>query len=310
MRISSLGRILSRTLLVGAPFATPACSSSSCPDNGVEPPPASKKTVDASFASGGPLDAAQCASVCEALDTGVITCVRTSPESVLCVTEPFPCEGRRPAGLKHPAATSRTGFERYLTEAARLEAASIDAFRILRCELRAHGAPRRLLRAASRAARDERRHARIAEALARRFGAAPEPVTVERRAVRSLEEIARENAVEGCVRETWGALVAERQSKLAAEPAVRAAMRRIARDELRHAELAWAVDAWLRTRLTLAARRRVCAARSAAVAELSREVVRAMPEAALHRLGVPCATESRALVAELDRVLWHGPGHA
>jgi hypothetical protein len=56
-----------------------------------------------------------------------------------------------------------------LAEAAWLEAASVDAFRVLRLELRAHSAPRRLLRAASRAARDERRHARAAGALARRF---------------------------------------------------------------------------------------------------------------------------------------------
>ena len=136
------------------------------------------------------------------------------------------------------------------------------------------------------------------------FGAPGRAVTVEPRPVRSLEAIARENAVEGCVRETWGALIAERQSRLAAEPAVRAAMRRIARDELRHAELAWAVDAWLRPRLSPDARRRVLAERSAAVKELSNEVSRALPETTGQRLGVPGALESRALVEELDRGLW------
>jgi hypothetical protein len=205
-------------------------------------------------------------------------------------------------------AVSRTGFERYLAESARLEAASIEAFRVLRRELAGYGAPRRLLRAASRAARDERRHARIAGALARRFGTVPDPVTVEPRPVRSLEAIARENAVEGCVRETWGAIMALRQSTHATEPAVRAAMRRIARDEVRHAELAWDVDAWLRPRLARAARRRVRDARTAAVAELSREVTHVLPGPARQMLGVPCATESLALVAELDRVLWLGRG--
>ena len=200
--------------------------------------------------------------------------------------------------------STRTGFLRHLAESARLEAASIEAFRVLRRELATHGAPRRLLRAASRAARDERRHARIAGALARRFGAAPAPVTVEPRPVRALEAIARENAVEGCVRETWGAIVALRQSTLATEPTVRAAMQRIARDEVRHAELAWAVDAWVRPRLARAARQRVREARSAAVAELSREVTHVLPGTERQRLGVPGATESLALVAELDRVLW------
>jgi hypothetical protein len=124
--------------------------------------------------------------------------------------------------------------------------------------------------------------------------------------VRALEAIARENAVEGCVRETWGAVVALRQSRLATEPSVRAAMRRIARDEVRHAELAWAVDAWVRPRLARAARKRVRDARSAAVAELSREVTHVLTGTARQRLGVPGATESLALVAELDRALWLG----
>lgn len=304
MRTTTLRRILNGALLVGAPFASLGCVTSSCPDNGVEPPPVQEMDVAAGDFGGGDLSAAECELLCNTLGDGVITCVRTAPESVLCVNHPSPCEGRRPAGLQDEVVSARSELGRYLGECARLEAASIEAFRVLRRELAAHGAPRRLLRAASRGARDERRHARIAGALARRFGAAPSPVTVEPRPVRSLEEIARENAVEGCVRETWGALLAERQSKLAAEPAVRAAMRRLARDELRHAELAWAVDAWLLPRLSLAARRRVRAARSAAVAELSNEVVHALPEATRHRLGVPSAAESRALIAELDRALW------
>jgi hypothetical protein len=306
MQAASLHRVLCRALVIGAPFGTLACSlsTSSCPDDGVEPPPANMMTIGAGDFGGGPLSAAQCEELCDLLDTGVITCVRTSPEAVLCITQPSPCEGRRPAGLRSDARSARTGVQRYLAECARLEAASIEAFRVLRRELAAHRAPRRLLRAASRAARDERRHARIADALARRFGAAPGPVTVEPRPVRSLEAIARENAVEGCVRETWGALVALRQSRLATAAPVRAAMRRIARDEVRHAELAWAVDAWLRPRLGRAAGKRVHDARAAAVAELSREVTHVLPAQARERLGVPCATESLALVAELERALW------
>ncbi len=308
MQTSSLRRVLSRALLLGAPFAALDCSTSSCPDNWVEPPPANMMEIGSGDYGGGPLDAAQCDEVCDLLDEGIITCVRTSPENVLCITPPFPCEGRRPAGLRDEAVSTRTGFERYLADSARLEAASIEAFRVLRRELVARRAPRRLLRAASRAARDERRHARIAGALARRFGAIAGPITIEPRPVRALEAIARENAVEGCVRETWGAIVALRQATLATEPTVRAAMRRIARDEVRHAALAWAVDAWVRPRLARAARQRVHDARSAAVAELSREVTHELPKAARQRLGVPGATESLAIVAELDRALWLGRG--
>ena len=86
-------------------------------------------------------------------------------------------------------------------------------------------------------------------ALARRFGGAVDAPRVAARAVRSLEELAVENAAEGCARETFGALVATWQARAAGNPLVRGVMARIARDETRHADLAWAVDGWARGRL-------------------------------------------------------------
>jgi hypothetical protein len=53
-----------------------------------------------------------------------------------------------------------TGLGAPYSEAAFLEAASVEAFRILRDELRCYGAPRSLVRAAARAGHDEVRHAR------------------------------------------------------------------------------------------------------------------------------------------------------
>jgi hypothetical protein len=160
-----------------------------------------------------------------------------------------------------------------------------------------------LLRAASRSARDERRHARIAKALARSFGVTVAPVEREVARARGVEALALENAVEGCVRETWGALVALRQATQASERTVRAAMGRIARDELRHAELAWSVDAWLRPRLTEPQRQRVRNARATAVAELARDAAWPLPDAERQRLGLPGAREASHLLAELDRSL-------
>ena len=58
------------------------------------------------------------------------------------------------------------------------------------------------------------------------------------RAPRRPVEIARENAEEGCVRETFGALLAAHQAAYACDPEVREVMTRIAGDELRHAALA------------------------------------------------------------------------
>ena len=77
--------------------------------------------------------------------------------------------GRRPDGLHEPALDGASEPSAvWLARAAHLEAASVEAFRRLRADLAAYGAPRRLLRGCSRAAADERRHARLAGAIARR----------------------------------------------------------------------------------------------------------------------------------------------
>jgi hypothetical protein len=302
---AAIRRALQRALLAGAPLALGSClvEKSSCPDNGHEPPEIEIQKVDPSLANGGALDRAQCDDVCSGSGDGVVTCVREAPDSVLCITHPFPCKGRRPSGLRDGAHRSQSGFARQLSDAAWLEAASVDAFRLLRRELRAHGAPRRLLRAASRSARDERRHARATRALARRFGVSVSPVERDASLARSLEELALENAVEGCVRETWGALVALRQGACASEPAVRDAMRRIAREEIRHAELAFRIDRWLAPRLNAEQARRVRDARRGAVAQLASEASQSLPRAERERLGLPSSHEAAVMLAELDRSL-------
>src|SRR5207244_7659366 len=120
-------------------------------------------------------------------------------------------------------------------EMARLEAASVVAFRTLARELAFHRAPKRLVRAAERAARDEIRHARAMTALARRHGVNVVIDDIPSPPIRDLESIARENAVEGCVHETWGALLAHHQAMTGADPLVRTVMARIARGEKQHA---------------------------------------------------------------------------
>jgi hypothetical protein len=82
--------------------------------------------------------------------------------------------------------------------------------------------------ASRRAARDEVRHARVMKKLARRAGGHVPGVQVQALHVRSLEEMALENVVEGCVRETFGAVVAMIQAERAGDARVRRAMRRIA----------------------------------------------------------------------------------
>jgi hypothetical protein len=222
------------------------------------------------------------------------------PLTLECATGLFACGtgiGRRPDGLVDCLPARRgDAIGSSLAEAARLEAASVYAFRRFGSELAAMRAPRALVRAAERAARDEVRHARVTARLARRRGAAPGPVVVERnRHPRSIEAFAIENAVEGCVRECFGALVATRQAAFARDPQLAQEMVRIARDETRHAALAWQVARWLTPRLRADSRRRVRDAMVDAIATLRREVATTPPEVATE-LGLPTGSEGVALV--------------
>ena len=203
-------------------------------------------------------------------------------------------------------ATGPGAAARFLAQAAYLEAAAVDAFETLARELEMHGAPQGLRAAARRAARDERRHARATKKLAERAGARVPAVKVEPPGVRSLEEMAIENAVEGCVRETFGAAVAMIQAEQAGDLDVRRAMKRIALDETRHAELSWAVAQWIEPQLDADARGRVCKARTRAVDALAREAAQEPEASLIGRLGIPKASQAVAVLDELRATLWSG----
>ena len=211
--------------------------------------------------------------------------------------------GRRPAGLHPSRPRAASPAAALLTQMAYLEAASVDAFERLASELAAHGAPAALRRRALRAARDERRHAGVMSALARRAGATVPVPRVAKVPRRSLEAIARENAVEGCVNETFSAALAAVQASCARDGRVRAAMRRIAADEARHAELAWSVATWIETRLDGAARERVTAARTKAARALVGASGRDVPPSAAYALGLPTALQARRMAQELMQSL-------
>ena len=213
----------------------------------------------------------------------------------------FPdCSGRLPFGYVPPSRAESLSLGAHFARMAALEDASVAAFRGLARELRALGAPRAIVRGCQRAARDEVRHARATTALARRHGVRARFATVARVSGRPLVAIAMENAVEGCVRETFGAVVARWQARTARDPVVRAVMVRIARDEARHASLAWAIDAWARPRLDRPARARVERARADAVRALSASKVD-LPSYA-DAVGLPAHAVQRALFAALGQL--------
>jgi rubrerythrin len=251
---------------------------------------------------------AECDELCGSDNKGCVPMVLDgNTPAVECTVTPDCSAGRRPRGLRRPkvAAPSRTAA--WLARAAHLEAASVHAFSSLAAELSRLGAPDTLTRRARTAASEEARHARVMGRLARRRGAPVPPVRLRPTRPRSAVAIAIENAVEGCVAETFAALLAHHQARAAQDPGVRRAMRRIADDETAHAALALDVDAWIACRLTPAERARVARAKQRAARRLV-DSWRADPQVA-GELGLPESLAGRALALALDTALgWSATG--
>jgi hypothetical protein len=237
------------------------------------------------------------------VDGGIMT-EPTGAVLIDCVTCPG-AAGRVPAGLARARrARAASALGEYFAVTTHLEAASVHAFRRLHGELAAHRAPARLLRAARRAQRDEVRHARLAGRMARRFGGAPVRPHVKPLAPRGLDVVAIENAVEGCVRETFGALVVSFQAANARDPEIARLMASIARDETRHAALSWAIARWAWRRLDAEARAALVAQCRGAIESLRRAADTGVADDLVVRAGLPNAEQHRALVGALEEQLW------
>ncbi len=215
--------------------------------------------------------------------------------------EIFYCEGRRPLG--HIAFAGRVrDLGEHFARCAHLEAASIVAFTQLAERLTGFGAPQNLVERCHHAAADEREHARQLTALAERLGASTPPALHEPRTP-GLFEVALDNAVEGCVHETWAALRAEVVSRRAQDPEVRSIYKKIAEDEARHAQLAWDLHRWLCDQLDSAERDQVEAARRRSLEALP-ELAARQSEFTPSQLGIPTSRASADLATTFrDRLL-------
>ncbi|MEA2751530.1 MAG: hypothetical protein QOI41_5673 [Myxococcales bacterium] len=244
----------------------------------------------------------------EACDAAI--CPRDSTTAPACVADAgdiqcvYCAAGRRPPGFVPTAAFDVAPLGSFFAHLAELEAASVDAFEILGGELAAHRAPPALVDRVHRAAADERRHARVTNALAKRHGGSAAVPVVLREATRDLEAMAIENATEGCVRETFGALAAMYQAEHAEDREIGDVMRRIAGDEIRHAALAWELASWFSSKLDAGARERVAQARAEAVAVLTKETSHELHADVVRFAGIPRASEAGRLVGGLRAAMW------
>lgn len=151
-----------------------------------------------------------------------------------------PLEGERAARLR----------DAWLADAA-MEHASVASFARLSLELVSLGAPPSLVRGAHEAALDEIEHARLAFDLAHAVDPRSQPMGPGAFAfagsagfATSIEALVASTVRDGCVGESFAALVAAESALLCTEPGARAVLSRIAEDERAHAAFAFRVVAW------------------------------------------------------------------
>ena len=221
----------------------------------------------------------------------------------------MPCVGRRPVGLSSEPMASLCPLGDYYASVAHLEGAAVLAFDVMARELKRFGAPYDLQLRARRARADEERHHRLMAAFARREGGVVPCVRAVVQGERSLLAAALENAVEGCVREAWGALSAHYQAATAADPEARQLWHGVAIDESEHAELSLALHDWFMLQLTLEEQELVETAMQRARLELRVELTSGhTPHAVVaSRAGVPRPAHAAALFSELEQQVLSTP---
>jgi hypothetical protein len=227
------------------------------------------------------------------VEAGSVPDASTVVECVSCTAG-----GRRPRGLRDAHVKRCSPLGDYFATLAHLESASVRAFRDVEASLVMFGAPSRLVRAARRAQIDERHHARSVSRLARRFGGAPPRPRVRVARPPSLVDLLEDDAVEGCAKETFGALVTAWQGERASDWRVKRTMARIAVDEIRHAALAWEILRWGLPRVSRREQSRILGKLDAALASIAGATYR-VDDAVQRVAGHPAPADAHRLARGL-----------
>jgi hypothetical protein len=227
-------------------------------------------------------------------------CVPLSPRRPFLVGASLRSANTRPrrdwapamAGVATLDARTRARLAQVWLADALEEHASVAAFARFTMLLLSVGAPPELAVLSQRASIDEVRHAELCFALSARYaGRAQGPTALSLDGAlgpMSLAEIAALTAQEGCVGETLGAALAHEQRSHATDPEALRVLSRIARDEERHAALAWRFTRW-------------------AVLQGGDEVRRAVARAAEVAIRGTLATPTR-IYDDVDPAAWHAHG--
>lgn len=235
--------------------------------------------------------------LCQSVEYAEISCSThlggTAPYSI----DNCPVAGRRPPQMQQATDDIlMIGEGGWWSQVCHLEQAAVHAFVHLSRELRALDAPEALVSTAVQAAREEVEHVHLTRAMATRHGAEVPDAVCPETALRSLFEIALDNAAEGCIREAFAALQTRWQARHVDDANAASVLERIGLDETGHGEFSWQLHDWCMSRLGPDERAQVLKAQQDALEELraSAQHVVAYPG-----LGLPDAEAQRELVEVL-----------
>ena len=224
-------------------------------------------------------------------------------------TCPRPVPGRMPNGLVRgnspatPQASVNT-LGQYLSDMATMETAAITAFYYLSKELEAYHAPQGLIDRAKQAVIEESRLAEMASLLAASYDGVAAEVTVDEFSLRPLYDIALENAVEGCINETFAAACGLWQSEQAQLDTFREVIAHITDEELGHAELSWDIHQWIMPQLSEAEQRRIQQAQVEAIENLLFEFKQESDPVLQAAFGLPSKQDAAVLFKQLKNSVW------
>ena len=166
--------------------------------------------------------------------------------------------------VDHLSESERAELAQHWTHMGQMEHASIAAFARFSLQLLSLGAPPDLVEACTQALADETAHTKLCFDLASAYAGraiGPGPLDVSGSLLgSSLVDIVDLVIAEGCFGETSAALEALEAAECATDPVVSAAYAQIARDEQRHAELAFRFVRWALQRGGAAVKARIAQA--------------------------------------------------
>ncbi|MGB1311178.1 MAG: hypothetical protein ACPG47_08190 [Leucothrix sp.] len=216
-----------------------------------------------------------------------------------------PVPGRLPNGLHlTDTQSSPNVLGQYLADMTAMETAAITAFYYLSRELEAYNAPAELITRARKAMLEETRHSEMAALLAASFDAEMPEVSVDDFCLRSLYEIALENAVEGCVNETFAAACGLWQSEHAQLGVFRQVIGHITEEEMGHASLSWDIHQWIMPQLSEAEQEQVRIAQAEAVESLVDEFKQESNPVVQQAFGLPSKDDAARLFTQLKESVW------